>query len=86
MASFPYIDEQGFWNVEATKVDEVSLYFQCPHCVYRKKPVIHSHGSGGRYHSRVEHRCGHCVAIPASHKGFNIHITENTARFLPKGI
>lgn len=80
---FPYVDADGILNVEATKIDEVHMYFQCPRCVYRKKAVTHFHGSGGQYHNRVEHRCGHCCPQQVKHheenrSGFNIHITDNT--------
>jgi hypothetical protein len=83
MVSFPYIDEEGVLNVEATKIDDIHMYFECPRCVYRKRPVIHFHGSSGQYHNRVEHRVGHCNPEQVKHyednqKGFYIHITENT--------
>ncbi len=81
--AFPYVDEEGFLNVEATKIDDIHMYFECPRCVYRKKPVVHLHGSDGQYDNRVEHRCGHCVTSQIKNykdkcKGFNIHITDNT--------
>jgi hypothetical protein len=83
MEVFPFVDEEGFLNVEATQIDNQHMYFKCPRCVYRKKPVIHFHGSGGRYHNRVEHRVGHCVTSQVKNfednrKGFNIHVTDNT--------
>jgi len=83
MTSFPYFDDEGFLNVEASMVDDVNIQFVCPRCVYRKKPVIHYHGSSGQYHNRVEHRVAHCDKSRVKqfedyHKGVNIHVTDNT--------
>jgi len=75
-------------NVVATKVDETHIQFECPRCVYRKKPVIHYHGSCGQFHNRVEHRVAHCDPSRIKHypdiNGFNIHITDQTV-FPTKG-
>ena len=82
MSSFPSIDESNNYCVEAIAIDETCIYFKCPRCIYRKKPVIHQHGSGNNFKLRHEHRIAHCVpgeySIDKSINGVHLHITENT--------
>ena len=41
--------------VEATKIDEIHFFYECPLCFKQ-----HFHGSCGELHNRIESRGAHC--------------------------
>ena len=79
--SFPSIDESNNYCVEAIAIDETYIYYKCPRCTYRKKPVIHQHGSDNNFKLRDEHRITHCRKGDYEDNGIRgvyIHVTNRT--------
>jgi len=83
------IDEEDNRHVVADFVGKYEFFFTCPYCWSRYKSdgtpfknakrIVHTHGSNGEMHNRIEARISHCVK-PTACSGFKIHITDKTKR------
>jgi hypothetical protein len=83
---YPYRDDDNalILHVEAKTISKDMIRYECPCCVYRKKTVIHLHGSCGDLSNRVEGRVSHCNEMHMKrgerYISVRIHITDNTVR------
>lgn len=73
--------ENKIGKVVAYSIDPIHVKYLCPHgCInpkWKRKTVLHQHGSGGHAHNRIESRCSHC---PFYKGEIEMHITDDTIR------
>ena len=71
--AFPYFPDEHNTHVQATAINSVHFYFDCPFCNGE-----HQHGSCADFKNRVTSRSSHCEKWRGN---FEIHINDKTKRF-----